>query len=255
MKLYERQFDPDLDFAFRAQGAERQYLIASTPRCGSHYLGHELAQTGDFGVPMEYLNKVNLNRWQARFGNVPMAALLSILQQYRTSASGWFGIKAHWQQFEPYENDPDVQSVLSPDRILWIYRRDLLKQAISFAIAEQTGAWISDIQSDVIPVYKFGRIKRAARNIRSQNRAWAQYLRTQDVPVQIIVYEDLIAGGTTALQTQASFLDDTVKIAEKSAPTTKRQGSAVNTQWHAQFLQEHRAAERWICEPQNWTLS
>lgn len=255
MKLYERHFDPELDFPHRPGGAEKRHLIASTPRCGSHYLGHELAETGAFGVPMEYLNKVNLPRWQVRFGNQSPSALIRLLQQHRTSDSGWFGIKAHWQQFEPYENDAAMQSVLAPDRILWIYRRDLLKQAISFAIAEQTGAWISDIPSDIEPVYKYGKIKRAARNIRTQNREWARYLQSLDVPVQIIVYEDLIAGGGAALQAQASFLDDAVNIPQQSAPRTKRQGSAVNKHWHDLFLAEMRAPEHWITEPQNWTLS
>jgi LPS sulfotransferase NodH len=47
------QFGAAYDFP-DFSGAFRNYLIASTPRCGSHYLGHLLRATGRLGSPLEF---------------------------------------------------------------------------------------------------------------------------------------------------------------------------------------------------------
>lgn len=140
---YGEQFSSQMDLPeFRSQ--HKTYLIASTPRCGSHFLGHGLMQLGVFGVPLEYLNGGNLRGWKIKFGlNKDLPELLMDIISRRTSPSGWFGIKAHWSQFSPHLRKGNLSAINPIERILFIYRRDLLGQAISYLKAQQTGIWIS----------------------------------------------------------------------------------------------------------------
>jgi hypothetical protein len=98
---YPEQFSPRLDFP-PYDGTPRLYLMATMPRCGSHFLGHTLHSTGQFGFPLEYLNRMNLDIWRARLKAVDDLSALESLLRIRTSPSGWFGLKAHWNQFSAF---------------------------------------------------------------------------------------------------------------------------------------------------------
>ncbi len=50
-KLYEQQFSLQNNFE-KGVDIRKTLVIASTPRCGSHFLGHALHQTGQFGFPL-----------------------------------------------------------------------------------------------------------------------------------------------------------------------------------------------------------
>jgi LPS sulfotransferase NodH len=96
------------------------YLIASTPRSGSHYLGHLLFETGLFGSPLEYLHPAHLATWQDRLGTRDVASTLRALFRRRTSASGWFGIKAHWSHFNAASTAPsyDPEAIAAALRLI-----------------------------------------------------------------------------------------------------------------------------------------
>jgi len=136
------QFGQDYDHP-PFEGTPRLYLIASTPRSGSHFLGHQLLQTGALGSPLEYFHKPHLERWAAEFGTTDFPSTMARLYARRTSPSGWFGAKAHWTQFIPIAQRPNLLSFLGIQTYIEIVRRDRIAQAISFVIAQQTKAWIS----------------------------------------------------------------------------------------------------------------
>jgi LPS sulfotransferase NodH len=122
---YEAQFSPDMDMPL-FRGVPRTYLIATTARCGSHFVGHALWQTGHFGVPLEYLNRGNLPAWHARFRTPTIGGVFRGLARHRTSSSGWFGLKAHWSQNRPYHGHRLFRIIGGIDRALFVLRRDLL---------------------------------------------------------------------------------------------------------------------------------
>ena len=59
--VYEEQFDAALD---TGGVPARTLIIASTPRSGSHMLGHSMIETGVMGRPFEYVAPRNLARWK-----------------------------------------------------------------------------------------------------------------------------------------------------------------------------------------------
>ncbi len=142
MTVYENQFSPDLDMAAPV-AVRRTLLIASTPRSGSHMLGHSLAATGAMGQPFEYCNPRNLQVWQRRLGTRGVHDTLAELMKLRTSANGVFAIKLHYAHLSVIGGLEAALEMLPNPAVVMIYRGDLLRQAISFSEAVQTDVWIS----------------------------------------------------------------------------------------------------------------
>ena len=119
------QFGPDYDFP-EYPGQPMSYLIATTPRCGSHHLGHLLTATGMLGSPLEYFSKGRLRDWREKLAAADTVDLFRQLFRRRTSPSGWFGVKAHWPQFQQIMADEEVCGLFNFRRYLHIERRDRL---------------------------------------------------------------------------------------------------------------------------------
>ena len=120
-------------------------LIAFTPRSGSTLLAHALRGTGLCGVPHEYLNFVHMDDFRHRLGPLPVTSLLAWLKRHRTTPNGVFGIKAsvlHLQE-ELLVHNISPRAVFGAVRCVWIERADKVRQAVSFARANQTDQWNS----------------------------------------------------------------------------------------------------------------
>lgn len=249
--LYEQQFDESHDQpAF--DGAPRVLLLATTPRCGSHFLGHILSADGRFGVPFEYLHPSNMARWRTILGGDHGTPLIPALASRRTSPQGIFAVKAHWKHFSKHWRKQRGAIAAQPAAVLRLFRRDLLSQAVSFDIAHQTGQWISAMPSIRDPAYRPEGIRRRAAEIRDENAAWAAWTdRNPDMPQLAIAYEDFAREpGRFLDRIRATiFPGDDRGIAFNVA--TERQAKAHNGDFKARFLAEARPEDAWILEPQD----
>ncbi len=174
------QFGADYDFPDFV-GTPRSYLIASTPRCGSHYLGHLLRATGQLGSPLEYFSRGRIADWQARLAMTANCDLFKHLLRRRTSPSGWFGVKAHWPQFEPIAAAPELFSLFQFQRFVQLTRADRVAQAVSLVIAQQTSAWISFQAPQQQPVYDAAAITAALAGIDHQLGCWQQFFVSRGI--------------------------------------------------------------------------
>mgnify|MGYP002652342603 CR=1 FL=1 len=173
--LYEHQFDASFDHpAF--DGTPRVLLLATTPRCGSHFLGHILSADGRFGCPFEYLHPSNMTRWREVLGHQRGAPLIPALASRRTSPQGIFAVKAHWPHFARHWGRQRGALAAQPAAVLRLYRRDILAQAVSFDVASQTGQWISAQPGTCVPtsssaICGWGRAWTACRRRRRSGRS------------------------------------------------------------------------------------
>jgi len=238
---YPQQFSPEMDLPAH-DGPTRTYLIASTARSGSHMLGHLLKDAGPFGVPLEYLHHGNLKLWMHRFGtDDPQAALREVIR-HRTGATGWFGLKAHWHQFFPFRKEHGIDVLGDLRTVLWIYRRDILGQAISYTIAAQTGQWISGAPRKAEPRYDYDAIKRCLNNLRAENNYWSIFLSKQNLPVLRIAFEDLVdpiirPGLMTRILARLDARPQEPQQAFEPARTQK-QSASINEEWREAWLSE-----------------
>ena len=235
------QFGPDYDFP-DFPGLPKSYLIATTPRCGSHLLGHLLAATGMLGSPLEYFSKGRLRDWQERLNARDRAELFTTLFRRRTSPSGWFGVKAHWPQFAQIANDLPVFELFNFQRFVHIERRDQLAQAISWVIAQQSAAWISFHAASEEPTYNFAAIENALQVIDAQTGTWKQFFADQAIEPLTVIYEDLVADpDATVDRVLAHCGVDRDPAHARPTSQPRQQASARNHEWAHRYRQESDA--------------
>lgn len=243
MNLYERQFSSDLDIPGHP-ACEKTLIIASTPRCGSHMLGHSMSVTKALGVPFEYLNRANLAEWQRRLSTRDLPETLAMLIHRRTTLNGVFSLKLHYSQCEAIGGIDALHELLPQARFILIRRADVLRQAISYSIARQTGVWISEQEPTASTAhYSFDLITACLRDIVLQNGQWGTaFADLRDRPLRID-FDDLKEDVSGTIRRIADFAD--VELAPnqipEAAPTRRQSGDARTTEWIARFANDMRS--------------
>lgn len=235
------QFGPDYDFPVFA-GTPRSYLIATTPRCGSHYLGHLLRATGQLGSPLEYFSRGRIRDWQTRLGISSLPELFRHLLRIRTAPTGWFGVKAHWPQVEPIAADAALFDLFHFERFIQLTRPDRIAQAVSLVIAQQTSAWISFQTARQQPVYDAQAIAAALAGIEFQLGCWEQFFATRGTEPLVIVYDDLVADPAGTVCRVLNHCGLPAAAASHDPLIPQRQASPLNEAWAERFRAEQATA-------------
>jgi trehalose 2-sulfotransferase len=223
------------------------YLIASTPRCGSHMLGHALIEAGDLGVPLEYLNPWNMQEWNTRLWTSGVLPMLREIVRRRTSPKGTFGLKAHWSQFEPFSDGALLDEFGGVKLAIWLRRRDLLAQAVSLYVAASSGKWISGARQERDVVFDFDAIYRAGDTIRAQNAAWkAFFVCHPQLPLLEVAYEDLVADPDAELAKVADFLRPREGAPLHLSNRTRRQSDGRSAEFRERFVERLGDPEHWF---------
>lgn len=252
---YPEQFMEHLDLP-EFDGDPFLYMIASTPRCGSHLLGHALIETKYFGVPLEYFHPNNANIWKKKLKANNNETLLGELIKRRTSSTGFFGFKAHWTHLESLTDKNVFNKYGGIQSVIWIYRRNILKQAISLCIARQTKQWISGSKKHADPVYDYNLIVSQAIQVRDQNRQWQRYLASKfSHNTMVVSYEDILAQSENVLKGIALHIDPFNQIQPKYSEKTTQQSDSVSDNWHDCFINDVKIADQWILSEQNYNAA
>mgnify|MGYP001797668104 CR=1 FL=1 len=238
--LYEDQFSERHDLT-KVDKPSKILIIASTPRCGSHMLGHALQKTNSFGFPLEYTNPVNLSQWKKRFGKEDFEDVLTEIQAHRTSPNGVFGIKIHYTHIQQYGGFARLQEIFPEAYYVLLTRNDILKQAISLAIARRTGVWISGQKPvNENPEYQFQHIHKCLRELIIYNSSWRKTLRDNGCNYIEMNFDFVLKNIANSIQQIAKFMD--VEVNSETIPTeqvTKKQGNNINSEWEKRFLLDY----------------
>lgn len=236
---------PQFDFPLFTGLPPVRYVLASTPRCGSNMLARALWHTGVAGFAEDYLADTYVLDYFERWGfdaddqdGLP-ASYVRALMRFRTSPNGVFGIKVHAGHLAGLE--VDLHELLSSPRYIRIRRRDRLRQAISYTLAEQTGVWILDgtylptgrVRST--PCYSYDEIRRHLRMLDHDAATWAGYFDRRGVTPHVVVYEDLLANYDEGVRDCLAFLG--VEAPERiPAAGIGRQADEMTERWVERFL-------------------
>ena len=242
MSDWDEQFSSALDFAEPTQ-ITTQYAICSTPRCGSHFLGHLMHQTGRFGYPLEYFHERRLPRWKARAASEGFADTISFLRARRTTPNGCFGIKLHFFQLKNTDGHIARDELLTQFKFIHLRRRDALAQAVSYAKANQTGVWISGQTSKISAEYDRDLIRRCLNQIQIDSASWLAFFATFGIDALDVTYEDVAQHPARELQRIADFLGVGLEgVPDAGALRTKVQRGSSDAQWKDAFVEEMRDA-------------
>lgn len=236
-KLYhEKQMSADNDISAGAI-PDLRYCIASTPRSGSTLLARMLAATGAAGAPKEYLNPLLLRAWGRLNPGVQISldAYLTEIEGRRTSDNGVFGMKLHWRHVKKLlaRNMPEAvvrRMLMRHERFIFITRRDKLRQAISYHIAESTGIFHSDQQdwlkglNAAAPELSPERILRHLADILDEERGWTDFFRESGKPFIRIEYEDLVSDYAGTCSQILGFLNIEAGAIPQMTPRMEHRG-------------------------------
>lgn len=231
------------------EGRSIDYVICSVPRSGSTLLAYLLRASGAMGVPHEYLHPtihlpVLARRLQSirQDGTVDMDLYLRLLRKRRSTANGVFGLKAHFSQLSRLLPIPSVAKLFEGARLIRIRRRDIVRQAISYYVADGTGVW-STLDAESVaalpsPDYNGLAIELYLSMILAEEAGWERLLADRNV--LDVWYEDLVASADSVCRSVCSHLGvhptstfDVARIGLQRLPAAR------TADWKRRFCAEH----------------
>jgi len=126
-------------------------IICSTPRTGSYLLCRAMIHAG-IGIPHEYFNLLNAGIIGTRYGlgtitgddlrtdGAKRRAYIAALLEHRT-ANGVFAVKIQRAEFRLYFDNHKAVDLFKGAHFIYLYREDLVAQAVSFHMSLLTGRW------------------------------------------------------------------------------------------------------------------
>jgi LPS sulfotransferase NodH len=242
---------PGFDFAPFDGEPRVRYVIASPSRSGSNMLQRALWQTRLAGAPEEYFTDDYVRdfdaRWRIANGSLDLPRYLALLFRHRTSPNGVFGMKVHGEDLEnDFLRTLDINTLLGTPRIIALSRRDTVRQAVSYAIARQTGVfivdgdWLPRRMPIAAPHYDFDLIFACHHAIEREQAAWEGVFERYPHPPHRVMYEDLVECYDEEVRACLEFLG-VEPPREIPQPNVQRQATAINDEWAARFREERSA--------------
>lgn len=220
------------------------YLIAFTNRSGSNLLAEHLHATGKFSGLFEHLNAdaITVMAKDSRARSFP-GHLSWLISQYRKPGTV-FGFKASWDQTAMLVRLGIDRMFTGKTKVIHIVRHDILAQAVSFSIADQTKQWMSTQKAnDVQPDYDAKDIEKRIAGICDGNGRIVYLCNVFDLDCLTVFYEDLIVHPWHQMQRIGQWAGyDFSGWVPKSK--LKKQASEINSKWVERYKGE---TARQIC--------
>ena len=233
---------------------EISYIIASVQRSGTHLLCSILQGIDIAGSPTEHFLSKRGETWEKRWGAPSRMAYLQQVLRQKTTANGVFGTVLMWSYFErmlqmlqeirEYKNLNGVQllaAVFNKPKYIWMRRRNRVEQAVSWAIACQTGVWTQKAEEKsqpcAIPKFDFKVIDEWCNRIAAHDEGWANYFRENRIEPLILFYEDVVASHRAAVERVLEFLELPFPAGmEIPRPVIEKQATRISKEWAASYL-------------------
>lgn len=258
------------------EGAARSYVIACTPRVGSHLLSEALTSTRIAGQPREWLPRFAADavpltpRDRLRLVTQPPSdetydaavdgAYVKQVLASGTSENGVFGIVIHWfvlqdavrrlgACFETSESAPHrvLASAFPNLSYVWLKRRDKIAQAVSWHTAIQTGTYVgrharADPHEEEHVRFDYAQIRYLLSALTAFENGWGSFFSASGVKPLVLYYEDLSAQYVATIRSVLNFLQLDAAGADIALPTREKYADARSREWIERFKLEHHQA-------------
>jgi LPS sulfotransferase NodH len=211
-----------------------------------------MAATGALGQPDEYFRRV-LDKKRHGDHADPLAeagrsgtatddilSRVALAKARGTTTNGVCSFKLFLNHFEFFARQGDFLKHFPDSRFVWIYRRDLLGQAISFALAKQTKKFRSyENRTAVKPAYDRHQIEALMARIAREDAIWRRYFAKTGIEPLALCYEDFASDPVPYLKSIGEMVGAPVAAGlPASAAKMKVQRNDINRQWRKRFLHE-----------------
>ncbi len=221
-------------------------ILAFTNRSGSTLLAEYMRQSGMFHGLGEFANHdfVKKQMRERRLDTFP-----GLIKSLAGSAGArqLFGLKASWDQIAMLARW-NIPAMFTGIRIVRISRHDMLAQAISYSIAEQTRQWTSTQQaSGQDPVFNAHDIDRIIREQQLHDALIRLVAQALGAPSYGVIYEGLCANPTPHMREILAYCGVPRPHWVPEEPKLKKQAGPVNQAFRAAYLE--LARERMLGSP------
>lgn len=244
MKMLQDFLAPERDLP--PTPVRMRYLIVSQARTGGTFLCEALQRSGHAGMPFEYLNPAAIRFIVKRIGagnKVTMQRLIRLLERTRTGANGVFGMQLHIEQLAKTvaSHDDRRRWIRRSDRIVMLYRRDKLAQAVSLERSFQSSAWhrTAGDTGDRYPAewtIDPWVVARHVANLGQQEQLIRAGLEGFPGRLMELTYEELDTGFDAAWRRVSEFLDIPPMPASSVFPQLVRMRDAASEEMMVRFL-------------------
>jgi LPS sulfotransferase NodH len=247
-QAFEDQMSAARDFPHET-AIKTRYAICCGHRTGSNLLSEALYKTGVAGDPMEYFNLRFLSAFTQARGKeqLDMAVSLREMRKRRTSTNGVFGINVKIDQLNSlYKNNWPACAPLVKDNdlVVYLYRRDKIRQAISVYIGQSRDTFnapadVSDEQVRELIAdipYDPALISQCLSTCIQIEQAWFKFFEQFDIPFIPLAYEDFAENYESTLEYLLSKLGVPAKDFEIPPAPLKKLSNEINEDFRSRFL-------------------
>lgn len=214
-------------------------------RSGSTLLADLLTNTKIAGNVDEYLRvSVEYNN-KSKSYDYPKYIFNNL--QANASENGVSGVKMMWNNFDyllqklnkdycdlNLTDYDKLEKVFPNIKFIYIYRKNIFRQAISLDKAIQTGRWsVKNIKPNKINNYilspKF--VKTAIKKIKKQNQNWEKFFMNNKIKPYRVVYEDFPNNYENVIHDCINYLELDNKNYSIKPPTIQKQSGLLTNSW------------------------
>lgn len=232
----------------------RCYLVCAVQRTGSSFLLETMKSTGVAGAPEEFFLAFEEGDWAKTNGATNRQTFLDLVFARGTGANGVFGAKLMWNTFQdPFQTKlremsayaaltgaEILNTLFNQPKFIWNTRRDKVRQAVSWAIAAQTGVFASHQgPPKKRPRFDFEFIDNLHQLAVSWEAGWDDFFKQAGIQPFKVVYEDFVDD----FEATAVALFDYLEIEPPTGfqfekPTTiQQQATTRNREWAARYVE------------------
>ena len=222
------------------------YLICFGERSGSTMLSSLMHKTNVLGRPDEFLNPRGvMQRYIAYSHAHDIDEYFHYLRARWSTPNGVFGIKVAYMDFAPVLDAGLVDYLFDKPRVIYLNRQDLLRQAVSLAMARRTGVWFSPTNASASASNTFVELDeqlvlQAVDKLRRDRESWEAFFAGRGMEPLRITYEDVVANHEDVLVSIAKFL--AVDLDPRSIPSEseyRSQANSTNEHWVSEMRKRY----------------
>lgn len=221
---------------------EHKTLIACTARSGSSLLQVALER---YGLKcQEFFNVEGLARQLAQSGEARTTRDFANHLARHATTDGRFVVKGAFVSFLFLCYLNEVANLRRSWKVVFLRRRNVVRQAISMSIAAATQQWTFDMPAKgevAVEDYSFDAIARQLEVVHSENQIWERIFGLFNLAPHRIFYETYTANLNEQTERIAQFAGvDTAKFpdARNHVPRLKSQSTGINDEWERRFRRD-----------------
>ena len=139
-----------------------------------------------------------------------------------------------------------LAAVFFKPKYIWMRRRNHVEQAVSWAMACQTGVWTQKAEEkshpQAVPKFDFKVIDEWCNRIATHDEGWGNYFRENQIEPLVLFYEDVVASHRAAAERVLEFLGlPFAPNIEIPPPAVEKQATRISEEWAACYLKLKRA--------------